>query len=92
MICKDKSFCTKYGWGEKVSHGMNIAGLISFPFVFFTNSSIIYYPLTTILSPANTIRKRRATLCPSAAANIIVIHWLQSNAVFLFVTNYLCLC
>lgn len=45
------------------------------------NSSIIYDPLTAILSPVNSIRKRRATLCPAAAVIIIVILWLQSNAV-----------
>lgn len=39
MICKEKSFGTKYGWqclgGGGVNHEMNIADLISSPFLFF---------------------------------------------------------
>lgn len=67
MICRDTSFCTKNGWQQeekkkkKVNHGMNMADPPP-PLPFFLpddNSSIIYDPLTTILSLASVMPSGR---------------------------------
>lgn len=99
MVFSAKSFCTKYGcivggWGRGWIVEWILLAWFHPPSYFSPddNSSIIYDPLAAILSPVNTIRKRGAALWPSAAAIIIVTLQLQSNVLFLFVTNYIYLC